>query len=88
LIKSFADKKTENIWTGLKSRKLPLGVQQLGRRELRMLNNAQSINDLKIPPANRLKKMKENQKSFHSIRINNQYRIKFICDNQMPIMFK
>jgi proteic killer suppression protein len=78
LIKSFADKETEKIWAGIKSRKYPLGVQQVGRRKLRMLNNAQSINDLRIPPANRLKKMKGNLSSFHSIRINNQYRVKFI----------
>lgn len=78
MIKSFSDKETEKIWLGNRSRKLPLKIQQIGRRKLRMLNNAETINDLRIPPANRLKRMKAKQSKFHSIRINNQYRIKFV----------
>ncbi len=53
-------------------------IQQVVRRKLRMLNNAENINDLRIPPANRLKKLKGELSDFYSIRINDQWRIKFI----------
>ena len=57
MIKSFGDKETEKIWNGNRSKKLPLEVQQAGRRKLRMINNAVDINDLRIPPSNRLEKL-------------------------------
>ena len=51
--------------------------QEIARRKLRMLNNSQDLNDLMIPPSNRLEKLKGNLKDFYSIRINNQWRIIF-----------
>ena len=81
MIKSFGNKETEKIWTGERSKKLPEGIQQIGRRKLRMLNNSQDIQDLKIPPANRLEKLSGKLKNYHSIRINNQWRIMFIWKN-------
>ncbi len=77
MIIDFDDKETEKIWDGLQSKKLPFEMQNVARRKLRMLNSAQNINDLKIPPANRLEKLKGNLKENHSIRINNQWRIIF-----------
>ena len=77
MIKTFGDKETELIWRGLKSRKLPIGIQQVARRKLRMINNAQNINDLRIPPANRLKRLKGQLSKYYSIRINDQYRVIF-----------
>ena len=77
MIKTFGDKETELIWGGQNSRKLPLGIQQVARRKLRMLNNAQNINDLRIPPANRLKRLKGQLSKYYSIRINDQYRVIF-----------
>jgi proteic killer suppression protein len=82
MIINFDDKETEKIWTGLQSKKLPFEMQNVARRKLRMLNNAQNINDLKIPPANRLEKLKGNLKQYHSIRINNQWRIIFEWTNE------
>jgi proteic killer suppression protein len=82
MIINFDDKETEKIWTGLQSKKLPFEMQNVARRKLRMLNNAQNINDLKIPPANRLEKLKGNLKEYHSIRINNQWRIIFEWTNE------
>ena len=82
MIINFDDKETEKIWTGLQSKKLPFEMQNVARRKLRMLNNAQNINDLKIPPANRLEKLKGNLKEYHSIRINNQWRIIFEWANE------
>ena len=81
MIKSFGNGETEKIWTGERSRKLPGGIQQIGRRKLRMLNNSQNLQDLKIPPANRLEKLNGKFKKYHSIRINIQWRILFIWKN-------
>jgi proteic killer suppression protein len=78
MIKGFGDKETEKIWKGERSKKLPGAIQKISRRKLRMLNNSQDIQDLKIPPANRLEKLSGKLKQFHSIRINNQWRIIFI----------
>jgi toxin HigB-1 len=77
LINSFADKETEKIWEGENSKILPSEIQQVARRKLRMINNAENINDLRIPPANRLKKLKGELSNFYSIRINDQWRIIF-----------
>ena len=77
MIKSFGSKETEKIWNGTRSAKLPPDIQQIGRRKLRMINNSISINDLRIPPSNRLEKLTGNLKDFHSIRINDQWRIIF-----------
>ena len=77
MIKSFVDKETELIWTGFQSRKLPAEIQIVARRKLRMLNSAQDINDLRVPPANRLEKLKGDLADYYSIRINIQWRIVF-----------
>lgn len=56
---------------------MPIGIQQIGRRKLRMLNNSVSIEDLRTPPSNRLEKLIGDRKEFYSIRINDQWRIIF-----------
>ena len=81
MIKSFQNKNTEKIWKGTHSNKLPNEIQNIARRKLRMINNSQNINDLRVPPANRLERLKRNMKEYHSIRINNQWRIIFIWKN-------
>ena len=81
MIVSFKDKETEKIWKGIVSKKLPRDIQDTARRKLRMINNSIDVIDLRIPPANRLEKLKGNLKEFNSIRINNQWRIIFIWDN-------
>ena len=77
MILSFGNKNTELIWNGVRVKKLPIEIQTIGRRKLRMLNSSQSITDLKIPPSNRLEKLGGNLKEYHSIRINDQWRIIF-----------
>jgi proteic killer suppression protein len=77
MIKGFGDKESEKIWNGIRSKKLPSEIQNVARRKLRMINNAQDINDLRIPTANRLEKLKGDMSKYHSIRINNQWRIIF-----------
>jgi toxin HigB-1 len=58
LIIGFSCKENEKIWEGIKSKVLPSEIQQIARRKLRMINNADNINDLRVPPANQLKKLK------------------------------
>ena len=77
MIVSFGDKETEKIWNGIVSRRLPREIQDVARRKLRMINNSINIVDLRIPPANKLENLKGDLKEFHSIRINNQWRIIF-----------
>ncbi|CAG0910571.1 unnamed protein product [Cyprideis torosa] len=77
MIVSFGSKQTEKIWNGERVKKLPLDIQNVGRRKLRMLNNSVDIADLRIPPSNRLERLGGNLKEFYSIRINKQWRIIF-----------
>lgn len=77
MIKSFRDKDAEQIWGGQVSRRLPRDMQRVARRKLRMINNAQSLVDLRIPPANRLERLKGRRKGQHSIRVNDQWRLCF-----------
>jgi proteic killer suppression protein len=88
MIKDFGDKESEKIWNGVRSKKLPSEIQNVARRKLRMLNNAQEVNDLRIPPANRLEKLKGDLKDFYSIRINNQWRIIFQWKNNDAYVVK
>lgn len=77
MILSFGTKETEQIWNGYRVKKMPMEVQQIGRRKMRMLHNAQNMMDLRIPPSNRLEKLSGNMSDFYSIRINKQWRIVF-----------
>lgn len=77
MIVSFRTKQTEKIWNGERVKKIPIEIQQIGRRKLRMLNNSQNLADLRIPPSNRLEKLKGSTNDFYSIRINDQWRIVF-----------
>jgi proteic killer suppression protein len=77
MLKSFGSKETEKIWNGVRSSKIPPEIQKAGRRKLRMINNSIDLNDLRIPPSNRLEKLSRNLKDFFSIRINDQWRIIF-----------
>jgi len=77
VIKSFKDVETEKIYFLERSRKLPSDIQQVALRKLRMVNNANNLNDLLIPPANRLEKLSGNRVGQYSIRINDQWRVCF-----------
>jgi len=65
----------------MRSRKLPQNIQRVARRKLRQINNAETLNDLRIPPANRLELLKGNRAGQYSIRINDQWRICFVWQN-------
>ena len=77
MILTFGSRDTEKIWNGERIKRIPIEIQQIGRRKLRMLNNSQNIADLRIPPSNRLEKLAGKLKDFYSIRINDQWRIVF-----------
>ena len=77
MIRNFADKEAEKIWSGTPSRRLPADIQSVARRKLRMLNNAFTLDDLRVPPANRLEALKGSRKDQYGIRINDQWRICF-----------
>ena len=81
MIISFGSKNTDKIWQGERVKKIPVEIQQVGRRKLRMINSSQDIMDLRIPPSNRLERLKGKGKDFHSIRINDQWRIVFRWEN-------
>ena len=80
MIISFGSTDTEQIWNGIRVKKMPIEIQNVGRRKLRMLNNSKNISDLRITPSNRLEKLTGKLSEFYSIRINKQWRIIFIWD--------
>lgn len=77
VIHSFNSKETEKIFKRQRSHKLPQDIQQVALRKLRMLNRAVTLNDLRVPPANRLEKLSGDRTGQHSIRINRQWRVCF-----------
>ena len=78
MIRGFRDKDTEKIFYRVRSRKLPDDIQQAALRNLRMVNRAQTLNDLRVPPANRLEKLTGDRAGQYSIRINDQWRVCFV----------
>jgi proteic killer suppression protein len=77
VIKSFRGRETAKILSRERSTRLPADIQQVAYRKLRMLNNAQSLADLRIPPGNRLEKLSGDREGHYSIRINDRWRICF-----------
>lgn len=77
MIKSFASKETERLWNRQASRKLPATIQRIARRKLEILDAAETLQDLRVPPSNHLEKLSGDRQRQHSIRINDQWRICF-----------
>jgi len=77
MIRSFRETEAAKIYARQRSKKLPTDIQQVALRKMRMLNNALNLNDLRIPPANRLEKLSGNRAGQYSIRINDQWRLCF-----------
>ena len=84
MIQSFADAETALIWAGRRSRKLPFDIQATALRKLRLLNQAQSLGDLRVPPGNRLEAAEGEPAGQHSLRINDQWRICFAWREGAP----
>jgi len=78
VILSFRDTETARIWRGERSRRLPSDIQAVALRKLRLLNRSLVLNDLRVPPGNRLEALQADRAGQHSIRINSQWRICFV----------
>lgn len=81
-IKNFKDREAQKIFEGYFSRKLPQQIQQRARESLKQLDAATSLNDLLIPPSNRLEQLFGDRKGQHSIRISQQYRVCFVWETE------
>jgi toxin HigB-1 len=78
MIQGFADAETALIWSGRRSRRLPQDMQAVALRKLRLLNQARTLADLRVPPGNRLEALKGDRTGQYSIRVNDQWRICFV----------
>jgi len=81
MIESFRCRESEKIFHRQFSKKLPHNIQKIAFRKLRMLNRSSTVQDLRIPPANKLEALSGNRKGQHSIRINDQWRVCFKWEN-------
>ena len=84
MIHSFADRETERVFARERSKKLPPDVQRTGLRKLLMLDAAEELRDLRVPPGNRLEALSGGRKGQHSIRINEQWRVCFVWTKAGP----
>src|SRR3990170_3617356 len=78
MIASFRDSDTATVWAGRRSRRLSSDIQRGALRKLRLLNNARRLDDLRVPPGNRLEALKGDRLGRYAIRINDQWRICFV----------
>jgi len=77
MIRSFKDREAERVFNRERSSKLPQDMQRVALRKLTMLDAAQNLADLRVPPGNRLEKLRGDREGQYSIRINDQYRVCF-----------
>ena len=80
MIASFRDRETEELWRSGKSRRLPADLERRAFKKLAILNAAIALDNLKVPPGNRLQALRGNRTGQHSIRVNDQYRVCFRWD--------
>jgi proteic killer suppression protein len=78
MIATFRDEETERLWQSGKSRRLPADLQRRAFKRLAILNAAVALDNLKVPPGNRLEALRGNRRGQHSIRVNDQYRVCFV----------
>ena len=78
MIRSWADAEAERLFNRQRSRKLPADIQRVALRKLLMLDAATALEDLRIPPANRLEKLRGDRSNQWSVRINDQWRVCFV----------
>jgi proteic killer suppression protein len=77
MIQSFRDRETEKVFRREGTRRLPRDIQRMAQRKLAILDAAESLQDLRVPPGNRLEKLSGERNGQHSIRINDQWRVCF-----------
>lgn len=81
MIEDFSCKEIEKIWNGGRSKRLPGEIQERAFLRLRQLHAAEILEDLRIPPSNRLESLSGDLKGFWSMRINQQWRLIFRCND-------
>ena len=81
MIRSFGDRETRELYQRGKCRKIPADIQRRALRKLEMIDKAETLEDLKVPPGNRLEPLKGERTGYYSIRINEQWRITFRFEN-------
>lgn len=84
MIKSFKDAATETVFGGECPKGFPNQIMKVARRKLAMVNAAMALDDLRVPPANRLEALKGGRAGQHSIRINDQFRVCFVWTDTGP----
>lgn len=84
MIRSFGDATTERLWSRQRTKKLDPRIERTALRKLVMLDAAEAIDDLKVPPGNRLEALKGDRAGQHCIRINQQWRICFVWTQSGP----
>jgi proteic killer suppression protein len=84
VLRSFADKETERVWRREWVRKLDQGTQRAALRKLLILDAAETLDDLRVPPGNRLEKLKGDRAGSYSVRVNQQWRICFSWTDAGP----
>jgi proteic killer suppression protein len=78
MIVSFRDKRTAAVWAGRLPKGFPSDIANVARRKLRMVEDAERLDDLRFPPGNRLEALKDDRFGQHSIRVNDQWRVCFV----------
>jgi toxin HigB-1 len=81
MIKGFAEKESEKLWNRERSKAVPTSLQRVALRKLTQLNNAEHLDDLRVPPGNKLEELSGDRKGQHSIRVNIQYRVCFVWED-------
>jgi proteic killer suppression protein len=84
VLQSFADRDTERVWQRKRVRKLDRGIQRAALRKLLILDAADTLDDLRVPPGNRLEKLRGDRLGTYSIRVNQQWRICFRWTSAEP----
>jgi toxin HigB-1 len=84
VLRSFADKETERVWRRERARELDQGTQRAALRKLLILDAAETLDDLRVPPGNRLEKLKGDRAGSYSVRVNQQWRICFSWTDAGP----
>ena len=77
MIRSFADRETERLFARTPGRRFPAALQRVMLRKLVQLDAAERLDDLRVPPGNRLEALKSNRRGQHSIRVNDRWRVCF-----------
>ena len=81
MVESYKDKETRKVWNETYSKRFLKDIQRIGLRKLILIHRAKDINDLRVPPGNRLEQLSGDRKGQYSIRINEQWRVCFFWNN-------